>query len=91
MTVLARFVIKGRVQGVGFRFSTVKEAQRLGVCGTVRNLFDGSVEVVAEGLSQKVEALLSWCKRGPSFAEVTEVEVTFGESLGSFTNFTIGW
>lgn len=68
-----RFLVSGRVQGVGFRYFVYREAQRLGVSGFVRNLGDGRVEVVAtgaEGDLNRLEALL-W--RGPVMANVTMV------------------
>lgn len=70
-----RFLVAGRVQGVGFRYFVYREAQRLALSGFVRNLGDGRVEVVAsgdEGALNRLEALL-W--RGPVMANVTMVEV----------------
>lgn len=64
----------GRVQGVGFRYSTQHEAKRLGVTGYARNLDDGSVEVVACGTQQQVDQLLTWLKAGgPRGARVDRV------------------
>ena len=74
MTVRRRIVVGGRVQGVGFRVNCAREAQRLGVGGSVRNLPDGSVEVLVEGEAAAVEALETWCRTGPSFARVESVE-----------------
>lgn len=70
-----RALVRGRVQGVGFRFHTLREAERLGLGGQVRNLGDGGVEVVAQGPSSQVEALLDWLEQGPVWASVTSVEV----------------
>ena len=64
----------GRVQGVGFRYSTILEAQRLGVTGWVRNAANGDVEVWAEGPPEKLAQLLAWLHRGPQFARVDSVE-----------------
>jgi acylphosphatase len=64
------------VQGVGYRASTHHEAQRLGLVGWVRNLPDGSVDLEAQGPSDVVEQLLTWCRRGPSLAHVTSVDVS---------------
>ena len=76
----------GDVQGVGFRWSCTREAQRLGVRGWVRNRYDGTVEVVAEGDAGAVQQLVSWARRGPTYAVVSRVDVTeeAPEGLGSF-------
>ncbi len=66
-------VIRGRVQGVGFRYATATAARRLGVAGWVRNLPDGAVEVVAAGAPDAVRALVDWCHHGPPSARVTQV------------------
>jgi acylphosphatase len=81
--------IKGRVQGVYFRASTVAQAQQLGVTGWVANSPDGSVEVVAEGARARIEELLAWCRRGPSGAKVTNVEVRRGTATHEFKSFGI--
>ena len=70
-----RVVVGGRVQGVFYRASCRREAQRLGVAGWARNLDDGRVEVVAEGPTEAVEALVAWCRQGPPSALVTGVTV----------------
>ena len=69
-----RAVVRGRVQGVGFRASTQDEGERLGLSGWVRNLPDGSVELEAEGPRALLEALLAWCAVGPPGARVVGVE-----------------
>lgn len=74
--VRIRGVVTGRVQGVGFRWSTVTEAERLGVAGWVRNLPDGRVEFEAEGDAAAVDALVEWARRGPAGARVTGIEPT---------------
>jgi acylphosphatase len=73
--VRKRVVVDGRVQGVGYRASCANRARAFGVGGTVRNLPDGRVEAVFEGSEDAVEALVTWCGRGPSFAHVTRVHV----------------
>ena len=71
-----RIFVTGRVQGVGFRASTAREAQRHpGLRGFVRNLEDGRVEAVFAGDAEAVLAMVAWCRHGPSFAEVTDLEV----------------
>ncbi|HYE55916.1 MAG TPA: acylphosphatase, partial [Chitinophagaceae bacterium] len=73
--VSKQFIIRGKVQGVYFRVSAKKVADELGLRGEVRNLRDGSVEVLVVGEEEKVRELADWCHRGPSRAEVREVEV----------------
>jgi acylphosphatase len=69
-----RFVVHGRVQGVGFRVSLRAEAVGLGLTGWVRNREDGTVEALAAGPDESVQALLDWASHGPPFAHVTRVE-----------------
>lgn len=73
MTVCRRFVVSGRVQGVGFRYAACSEAQRLGLTGWVRNLPNGDVEALACGEGDKVRAFGQWLWHGPRAARVTEV------------------
>jgi len=72
--VTVRFLVHGRVQGVGFRWFTAREAVRLGLGGAVRNLPDGRVEVVASGSAEAVGAMEVSLRRGPRAAIVTKVE-----------------
>jgi acylphosphatase len=69
-----RLLIRGVVQGVGFRHATSREARRLGLRGWVRNRVDGSVEAVAVGDERQLAALLRWAERGPPAARVEAVE-----------------
>ena len=66
--------VKGRVQGVGFRYSAVREAERLILNGWVRNAANGDVEVWAEGPAEKLELFLKWLHRGPQYSRVDTVE-----------------
>jgi acylphosphatase len=68
--------VTGRVQGVAFRWYAVQEAERLGVRGWVRNEPDESVAAHLEGDKEAVEAMVAWCRRGPSSAVVRDVAVT---------------
>lgn len=71
-----RVFVSGRVQGVGFRASTVREAaHHPGIRGFVRNLPDGRVEAVFLGEASAVLALVSWCEKGPSGAQVATLDV----------------
>jgi acylphosphatase len=76
-----RAIVTGRVQGVGFRASTVAEARACGLTGWVRNLADGSVELEAQGDEALVAALLAWCAHGPPSARVTDVRVEERDAL----------
>ena len=73
--ICKRIIVLGRVQGVYFRASAREKALALGITGTVRNLADGSVEVVACGKEEQVEELIAWCHEGPRGARVEEVKV----------------
>jgi acylphosphatase len=73
--VQKRCIVTGRVQGVWFRGSAQREAQRLGVTGIARNLADGSVEVIACGEAAAVARLIEWLHRGPELAAVAGVAV----------------
>jgi len=70
-----RLRIHGRVQGVGYRYALVEEAERLGVTGWVRNRRDGSVEALVHGAAKEVEELIAWTRRGPPAARVDEVRI----------------
>jgi len=73
--VRRRVVIEGRVQGVWFRETCRREAAAAGVSGWVRNRPNGRVEAAFEGGPSAVERMVDWCRRGPSRAVVTQVEV----------------
>jgi acylphosphatase len=68
-------IVRGRVQGVFFRRTTVQEAERLGLAGWVKNRADGSVELEAEGSEEALEAFLAFCRRGPEHARVDDLAV----------------
>jgi len=69
-----RWIVQGRVQGVGFRWFVWREAERLGLGGFVRNLRDGTVEVVSQGPDAVLDQLEQVLRRGPSGAQVDAVE-----------------
>ena len=69
-----RYLVQGRVQGVGYRYFVLRQAGTLGVTGFARNRADGSVEVVAEGEAQALADLEGRLREGPAFCEVTAVE-----------------
>jgi acylphosphatase len=80
--VRRRVVVHGNVQGVFFRDSTQKEARSRGVAGWVRNRDDGAVEAVFEGDEDAVEALVEFCRSGPSRADVERVDAESEEPEG---------
>jgi acylphosphatase len=80
-------LVRGRVQGVGFRESMRWEAERLGVTGWVRNRRDGTVEAVVDGSAEAVAAIVAWAHHGPRSAHVAEVVVSNVD--GSFTGFEV--
>lgn len=78
-------IVRGEVQGVGFRFHTQATANRLGAAGFVRNLRDGSVEVEVEADERTVERMIDWLKSGPTWANVASVDVADREPTGDRT------
>ena len=68
-------IVEGRVQGVGFRYFVLREAKRLGVAGWVRNLDDGTVEVLGEGEQEAMDTFVKELRSGPSFSYVTNLKV----------------
>ncbi|WP_128772561.1 acylphosphatase [Actinomyces oricola] len=69
-------VVSGMVQGVGFRYHCTTQAQTLGLIGEVRNLYNGDVEVMAQGRADAVAQFIAWLYRGPRWAQVDTVRVT---------------
>jgi len=82
-------LISGRVQGVFFRYSARQRAEELGLTGYARNLYDGRVEIIAQGEETGLKSLLAWAYRGPSGASVDEVEISWVPIKNSFPSFTI--
>ena len=82
-----RLEIRARVQGVGYRWSMVEQARRLGLCGWVRNRGDGSVEALAAGPPDAVDHLVAWARQGPRSAAVDAVAVDIFADEGSFDVF----
>jgi acylphosphatase len=79
--------VKGRVQGVGFRAFVMDKANSLNLKGWVRNRWDGSVEVIAEGERPALEKLLPALHQGPRMANVSTVQVEWEEATGEYTHF----
>jgi acylphosphatase len=84
-----RYVIAGRVQGVGFRFFAQAAAAREGLHGWVRNLYDGRVEIAAEGDEEAVERFERQIRHGPRAARVDDVEIEEQVPSGRATGFDI--
>ncbi len=82
-------LVRGIVQGVFYRASTLEMSQRLGLKGWVCNLPDGGVEIEAEGPQESLEQLIDWCKDGPPAADVESVDVRWLDYTNEFETFKI--
>jgi len=82
-------VVHGVVQGVFFRYNTRRHAERIGLAGTVENLPDGTVRVVAEGPRDRLEELLAWLRVGPDAAVVERVDAAWSDATGLPGDFRI--
>jgi acylphosphatase len=89
MKVRAHIFVSGRVQGVFFRVETRYEAMKRNVAGWVRNTYGGRVEAIFEGEREDVEKLIEFCRKGPSGARVTKIDVQWEEYTGEFKSFKI--
>jgi acylphosphatase len=88
-TQARRFLVRGRVQGVGFRWFVEREAHILGVAGWVRNNSDSSVEVLAQGTRDQLSGLRSRLQQGPRAARVDNVEESEAKAVEGLTSFRI--
>jgi acylphosphatase len=88
-TYARRFLVRGRVQGVGFRWFVEREAHMLGIAGWVRNNHDGSVEIHAQGTRDQLSGLHSRLRDGPRAARVDAVEVADASSVAGLSSFRI--
>ncbi|MCD4682779.1 MAG: acylphosphatase [Bacteroidales bacterium] len=89
MKKLFKLVIRGKVHGVGFRFSCMEAAYRFGVKGFVRNKSDGSVYVEAEGMEENLNLFRQWCRKGPLWAQVNEIEEEEINGIKDYKSFDI--
>lgn len=87
--IARRFIVKGRVQGVGFRYFAMRAARQAGVAGTVRNLADGNVEAIAEGAPAAVADFKAALEQGPSYGHVTQVDETEMKPTGRYSGFDV--
>ena len=83
--------VLGEVQGVGYRYFVIEQAQALGLRGYVRNEHNGNVEVLAQGPRPALERLVTQLQHGPSAAYVTEVKTTWGQPTEHYTGFHVRW
>lgn len=81
----------GRVQGVGFRYTAVRESSRWRVSGTVRNLHDGRVELIAEGDRAAIKGFLDAVASGPLRRYIADARATWAAATGEFDGFTVRW
>jgi acylphosphatase len=84
-------IVRGDVQGVGFRYFVQRKAQQLGLSGWVRNNDDGTVELVAEGTRRQLEELKRALEEGPRLARVDRVETRWSEATGTLERFELAW
>jgi len=87
--VARRFIVRGRVQGVGFRWFVEREAHILGIAGWVRNNADSSVEVLAQGTKEQLAELRSRLRQGPRAARVDDVEESESRPISEMNTFRI--
>ncbi len=87
--ITRRYLVRGRVQGVGVRFFVEREARLLGVAGWVRNNADGAVEVLATGTREQQAALLARLHQGPRASRVDDVNETAAEPVPNLSTFRI--
>jgi acylphosphatase len=89
MMIARRFIIRGRVQGVGFRYFALHAARTAGVVGTVRNQPDGTVEAIAEGTRQAINDFRRELESGPSYAHVSRVDEIEMQATGRYCGFDV--
>jgi acylphosphatase len=82
-------LIRGRVQGVGFRYEARSVARSLGICGWISNLPDGGVETYVEGPDSAVSRFQQWLQHGPPGAQVQSVDISERKPKGTFTTFSV--
>ena len=87
--VRVRIIVTGLVQGVFFRFNTMRKALELGVKGWVKNREDGKVEVLCEGPEKDVKTMIDWCMKGPEGAFVSDTKIKWEDYSGEFDTFQI--
>ena len=91
MLTAAEIIVSGRVQGVGYRYFVLRQAEYLGLTGYVRNLPDGRVAVFAEGERLVIDQFKSVLAQGPRFARVENIEIIFSEYKAKFKSFSVDY
>jgi len=84
-----KIIVDGMVQGVGFRWFTVRLAESFGITGWVRNRFRGDVEIYAEGEKETLQAFILDLKAGPRYGRVDALDVEWKNYTGAFKNFSV--
>jgi len=87
--VRATVRIRGRVQGVSYRYFTSRTAESLGLTGWVRNLPNGDVEAIFEGQRSEIQKIIAWCQEGPPAAQVDEVLIDWEDGRNEFSDFSV--
>jgi len=85
----AHLKIFGEVQGVFYRANSQERAEELGLVGWVKNLGDGSVEIVVQGEEEMINEMISWCYEGPTGSAVEDIHVKWEEVMENFNGFEI--
>lgn len=88
MKKAAIITVSGRVQNVGFRYNTLKTAKKNDVYGIVKNLYDGSVYIEAEGEEENLDQFILWCHQGPNWARVDHVNIQ-NSQVQDYKDFSI--
>lgn len=92
MSNALRIIVRGRVQGVGFRYLTKEKALQLGLKGWVRNTFDGNVEIHCQGSIEQIKALLVWIEEGGApYSRITSFESSIAKYNNNFKSFFIAF
>ncbi|MBM4161640.1 MAG: acylphosphatase [Ignavibacteria bacterium] len=90
MQSAVHIVVRGMVQGVGFRYFVWRQASKLGLSGYARNLYNGDVEIEAEGDRSLLEEFIREVKVGPRLSDVRDMKIQWGEFQGRFKGFEVG-
>jgi len=89
MKIKAHIIVQGRVQGVGFRHFSYRHALKFKLTGYVRNLPNAQVESIVEGNKNRIADYIELLKVGPSFADVTHIDIRWSQRTGEFSNFEV--